>query len=342
MGIDSDDRLLNSGAGLNDNHLKKFQERILYKPFLSSFNYDNTDGRKFHYTSPEGLMGILKTRTFFFTDSQFLNDFREKVNINEELDLFWRMNRRKYERDFFNLLTKIRVTQYEDSGFSYIDNHSEKPCRYFVLSLSTDGDSLSMWKYYTKTANYNGYCISLFDMALTDEWIDRVTGVAVIASMVEYYTEDKQEIIMSVVERLYSIWKSYERSPLLDKKIIREFTSWISVEALFFKDQCFEDEKETRYVAIVPTDKLKDLHYEYKGNAYKMYDFRIVNGMLIPYIKMPFNDWNEGICWAIDSIRIGPSGDADQKEAGLKQFIQSLDYEFDKCSIVKSNVPVRY
>lgn len=199
-----------------------------------------------------------------------------------------------------------------------------------------------MWKYYTKTANYNGYCISLFDMALTDEWIDRVTGVAVIASMVEYYTEDKQEIIMSVVERLYSIWKSYERSPLLDKKIIREFTSWISVEALFFKDQCFEDEKETRYVAIVPTDKLKDLHYEYKGNAYKMYDFRIVNGMLIPYIKMPFNDWNEGICWAIDSIRIGPSGDADQKEAGLKQFIQSLDYEFDKCSIVKSNVPVRY
>lgn len=312
------------------------------KPFLPSFYGDNTNGPKFHYTSPEGLIGILKTRTFFFTDSQFLNDFREKVNINEELDLFWKRNRRSYDRDFFNLINKIRVTQYEDTGFSYIDNYSEKPCRYFVLSLSMDGDSLSMWKYYTKTANYNGYCIGLFSTALTDEWIDRTTGVAVIASMVEYYSESKQSIIWNVVERLYSIWRSYERSPIIDEKVIKEFTSWISVEALFFKDQCFKDEQETRYVAIVPTDKLRDLQYSYKGNTYKMYDFRVVNGMLIPYIKMPFNDWNEDTCWAIDSIRIGPSGNAEQKAAGLKQFIHSLDYNFHECAILQSDVPVRY
>lgn len=342
MGRDSDDRLLFNGIGMNNNHEKRVRDRIKLKPFLSSFNYDNTDGQKFHYTSPEGLIGILKTRTFFFTDSQFLNDFREKININEELDLFWRRNRRNYDREFYNLLNRIRVTQYEDSGFSYIDNYTEKPCRYFVLSLSMDGDSLSMWKYYSKTGDYNGYCIGLFSHALTDEWIDRITGAAVIASMVEYYTEDKQEIITRVVERLFTIWQSYERSPLLDEKIIKEFTSWISVEALFFKDQCFEDEKETRYVAIVPTDKLKDLQYEYKGNKYKMYDFRIVNGMFIPYIKMPFNDWNRDVCWAINSIRIGPSGNADQKEAGLKQFIRSLDYDFEKCAVMKSKVPVRY
>ena len=256
--------------------------------------------------------------------------------------MFWRRNRRNYDREFYNLLNRIRVTQYEDSGFSYIDNYTERQCRYFVLSLSMDGDSLSMWKYYSKTGDYNGYCIGLFSHALVDEWIDRITGAAVIASMVEYYTEDKQEIIKRAVERLFTIWQSYERSQLLDEKIVKEFTSWISVEALFFKDQCFEDEKETRYIAIVPTDKLNDLQYEYKGNTYKMYDFRIVNGMLIPYIKMPFNDWNRDVCWAIDSIRIGPSGNADQKEAGLKQFIRSLDYNFEKCAILKSNVPVRY
>ena len=94
MGRDSDDRLLFDGIGMNSNHERKVQDRIKLKPFLSSFNYDNTDGPKFHYTSPEGLMGILKTRTFFFTDSQFLNDFREKININEELELFWRRNRK--------------------------------------------------------------------------------------------------------------------------------------------------------------------------------------------------------------------------------------------------------
>ncbi len=342
MGIDSDDRLLFDGVGLNSCHEKKVQDRLKYKPFLSSFNNDNTNKAKYHYTSPEGLMGILKTRTFFFTDSQFLNDFREKVNINEELDYFWKTHRRKYNKHFFSLLSKIRITKYEDSGFSYIDSYSDKPCRYFVLSLSMDGDCLSMWKYYSKSGSYNGYCIGLFDIALTDEWIDRITGAAVIAGMVEYYSEDKQNIILQTVERLYSIWQSYEYSDLLDEKIVKEFTSWMSVEALFFKDECFADERETRYVAIVPTDELNNLYYEYKGNKYKMYDFRIVNGMYIPYIKMPFNDWNQDVCWAINSIRIGPSGDDEQKKAGIKQFVRSLDYEFDTCHIVKSNIPVRY
>ena len=33
MGIDSDDRLLQEGIGLNDNHEKKVQERLISKPF---------------------------------------------------------------------------------------------------------------------------------------------------------------------------------------------------------------------------------------------------------------------------------------------------------------------
>ena len=96
---------------------------------------------------------------------------------------------------FSSLLRNIRVEEYEDSGFSYILDHSETKCRYFVLSLSTDSDSLSMWKYYAKNNSYDGYCIGLFSIALTDEWIDRVSGVSVISSQVEYRSEDKQLII---------------------------------------------------------------------------------------------------------------------------------------------------
>lgn len=342
MGTDSDDRLLRSGIGLNGNHEKTVQERLLRKSFLPSFNGGDYIETKYHYTSSEGLVGILKTRTLFFTDCQFLNDFREKININEELHYFWNENEKQYEKTFVNLLKKIRVTQYADGGFSYIDSNSETLCRYFVLSLSLDGDSLSMWKYYTKTDSYNGYCLGLFDTALVDEWIDRTTGVAIIDQQVRYSSNEKQEILLDIINRLYSIWKSYQYSDLLNEKIIKEYTSWISVEALFFKDKCFEDEREIRYVAIVPNSKLKELYYEYKGKKYKMYDFRIVNGMLIPYIKMPFNNWNQKECWAINSIRIGPSGNADQKVAGLKQFIQSLDYELAECDVMKSNIPVRY
>ena len=342
MRQDSDDRLLLSGIGINHDHEKLVLDRLFSKPFLSSFNYDNTDRERFHYTSPEGLMGILKTRTFHFTDSQFLNDYREKININDELDWFWKANRRRFDKQFVRLLEKIRVTKFEDSGFSYIDHFSDEPCRYFVLSLSMNDDSLSMWKYYSKAENYNGYCIRLFSYALDDEWIDRNTGVATIASMVEYRSEIKQQIIGDTIDRLYSIWESYEYSEDLNQKIIKEFHSWISVEALFFKDKCFEEEQETRYIAIVPTRMLNDIFYEYKGKSYKMYDFKIRNGAFVPYIKMPFNDWNEDTCWAINGIRIGPSTNADQKELGLKQFMDSLDYKFADCQVVKSTIPVRY
>ena len=342
MGIDFDDRLLLYGTGMNDAHQKKVKERIVDKRFLPTFCYDNTASKKYHYTSPEGLKGIMETRTFFFTDSQFLNDFREKININDELTSFWKNSGRMYEKEFSSLLRNIRVEEYEDSGFSYILDHSETKCRYFVLSLSTDSDSLSMWKYYAKNNSYDGYCLGLFSIALTDEWIDRVSGVSVISSQVEYRSEDKQLIIKRAVDRLYDIWKSYEISDVLNEKIQKEFSSWLSVEALFFKDECFSDERETRYVAIAPVDSLRDLQYTYKGCTYKMYGFRFVNGVLTPYIKMPFSDWNREACWAIDYIGIGPSANADQKEAGLRQFIRSLDYKLENCSIIKSEIPVRY
>ncbi len=342
MGYDSDDRLLRSGVGINEKHEKIVNNRLMLKSFLPSFNYDDTNGLKYHYTSPQGLKGILSTRTLFFTDSQFLNDFREKININSELELFWHNYNKRYDVGFLNLLKRIRVTNYEDSGFSYIDRNTDELCRYFVLSLSTNGDSLSMWKYYTKTNDYDGYCLELFNMALSDEWIDRITGVAVIASQIKYYSDEKQQILLDIIDRLYRIWKSYQFSEMLDKKIIQEFTSWISIEALFFKDECFEDERETRYVAIVPRNELYHLYYEYNGVKYKMYDFRIVNGAFIPFIKMPFNDWNLEECWAIRSIRIGPSSNARQKEAGLKQFIMSLDYKMADFKLLQSDIPVRY
>lgn len=94
MGVDNDDRLLRYGTGLNDKHEKKVKERLANKQFLHSFNGDNTGSKKFHYTSPEGLKGIMETRTFFFTDSQFLNDFRKKSTSTMNWIIFGKVTQR--------------------------------------------------------------------------------------------------------------------------------------------------------------------------------------------------------------------------------------------------------
>ena len=328
----------------SNSHKKNLGKHTLTERLLSIHSTTTSyAGAFYHYTSPEGLLGILKNRNIFFTDAQFLNDSRERLQINDELHYFWSINKKQYDKDFYNMLWNIKVDFYEDDDFSYIENHDEmKICRYFVLSASFEPDSLSMWKYYAKNETYNGYCLGLFTPALSDEWIDRDTGVAIEESAVLYSSEEKQECIFRAVGKLYDCWHKYKRSKKLDQKIMSDFKSWVSCVSIFFKDTCFSDEREYRFVAIVPKDKLSTLSYDYSGEKTKMYDFKSKNGVVIPYIKMPFNYWNADNCWAIESIRIGPSIYSDQMQHGINQLIQSLDYKLENCSIEKSKIPLRY
>ena len=138
-------------------------------------------------------MGILGNREIFFTDAQFLNDYQERLSINDELRCFWQSHCREYDKNFYHLFKGMSVDTYEDNEFAYIDGMEiEETHRYFVLSASMNKDSLSMWKYYAKNGNYNGYNIGVFIPALVDEWIDRRTNVAVEPGLVIYSSNEKQ------------------------------------------------------------------------------------------------------------------------------------------------------
>ncbi len=325
-------------------HKKSLGKNTLTQNVVSKDGATNSwCGTFFHYTSPEGLIGILQNRHLYFTDCQYLNDYNERIQINSELKKFWFIHKNEYDKDFYNLLSNEKISTYEDSEFAYIDGMEDPiSCRYFVLSASRKEDSLDMWKYYAKNGTYDGYYINLNTYALVDEWIDRDTGVAVEEGDVIYYSDDKQKRILVEVEKLYDVWCKYKRSPELDAKIHSEFKCWLSYASLFFKNECFAQEDEYRFIAIAPKDELSSLTYEYKQKNIKMYDFRIVNGVIIPFIKMPICFWNEEECWAITRIGIGPSLNSELKEKGIKQLLASLDYGFGEMSIIKSEIPLRY
>lgn len=316
---------------------------IIIKGRYSTSSYA---GVFYHYTSPEGLKGILKSQVLFFTDCQFLNDHNERLQINDELDFFWNNNKKNYDENFVKLLKDIKVSGYEDSDYSYMESAcscetKENSTRYFVFSTSINNDSLNLWKYYAKNNRYDGYCIGLSTIALTDEWIDRDTGVAIESGVVVYSSKEKQDIICSTIEKLYDEWCKYKESDAFNQKIVRDFQSWVSITALFFKDKCFKDEEEYRFIAIAPSEKLKSLTFNYNGYLEKMYDFRIVDGVLTPYIKMPFNYWNVD-CWAIESICISPSSNYKQKKLGLEYLVKSFDYSLPCLHIDQSKIPLRY
>lgn len=84
-----------------------------------------------------GYATILKNREIFFTDAQYLNDYKERLSINDELKRFWEENYNKYDKCFYQLFKGIRVDSYEDNEFPYIDGSvTDESYRYFILSAS--------------------------------------------------------------------------------------------------------------------------------------------------------------------------------------------------------------
>lgn len=323
-------------------HKKRYGKHTMTNPIINCrFCVESCSRPFFHYTSPEGLKSILKNRSIYFTDCQFLNDSQERLSINMELNKFWTYNSDNYDEKFVRILKNVQITEYEDDGFIYSEKHlpygmKGEKVRYYVLSCSLHPDCLNLWKYYSKNNDYNGYCIGLANYALSDEWIDRENDIAVINGGVIYDTETKQMKIREAVDELYSYWCKYKVSEQYNEKIKNDFQSWLELSSLFFKQIHFQDEYEYRFVAITPISNLKNLF------ELGIYDFRLVNGVLTPFLNMPFNNWNKDECWVVNSIKIGPTNNKQQKELGLKLYMNSLEYTFPDCSISHSNIPLRY
>lgn len=299
-------------------------------------------GSFYHYTSLEGMMGILKSKHLYFTDCQYLNDYKERLHINDIVSMFWSIFGMKYESSFCDLLKDIKINSYVDSDYTYYESNREVECRYFVLSTSINKDSLSMWKYYSKNNAYNGICIGLFTPALVDEWIDRETGVKIEEGKIIYDDNIKIARIKENVDVLYKNWQLYKRSDKFDRKIKRDFKSWLSYASLFFKHSCFSSEEEYRFVAIAKTQTLTELYYKDNDKVIKMYDFRIVNNVPAPFIKMPFCTYHTQDSSVISRIGIAPSSQSDLIIDGIKRFIGSLDYQLSDIEYYRSVLPLRY
>lgn len=95
---------------------------------------------------------------------------------------------------------------------------------------------------------------------------------------------------------------------------------------LFFKDPFYMDEKEYRFVISLDNSKIKKYNLEY--------DFRLVNDLLVPFLKIPF-DKN-----MIKLVGIGPCINTDSLEKSLSAILEY--YNFNNAAIGVSTIPLRY
>lgn len=268
----------------------------------------------YHYTSGDGLLGIISSNTLRATEINFLNDFKEFSHgleiIENQLSQF--SEKIKINNAGINLSSLIGIMK------SIItENISNR--QNFIVSFTENGDYIRQWMSYGKPNS--SYCIG-FDKDLLKSHIDDqvnkgILDVAFKIEKVEYTNTPNEKIpeINGIFEKIMSGQKADSNS------LIAEFISSQMFNVCRIKTTQFDDEEETR---IILQSK------KYKASC-EQTKFREKGGVIIPFIEVKFP------VESIKEIIIGPNINAEMAKRGIHQITRhygiTCDITTSKCSL---------
>lgn len=288
-----------------------------YQPYVSDL---------YHYTSPEGLLGILQGNSLRFTHIYFLNDKSEmiytynlllqdvlkdlKSSINESL-LKAIEGRAKYvtNENYYN----------EESGVLFRTD-------YYVASFSKDSDNLGLWNYYTKTNNKTGYNIKFKHDLIVDL---KQHYECVYASCVCYDKQKQIELLKNTVSKYNDLYNAIDPERETERQdVIKNLSYNFIMYSLFFKHPKYSSEQEYRII-IGNCSHVDDSKLE----------FRIQNGLFIPYLehKFTYGDDGERI---FDGIKVSPISNKNLVRYSLTKIKNKINAPYLEISF--SEIPLRY
>ncbi|MCK4798644.1 MAG: DUF2971 domain-containing protein [Spirochaetes bacterium] len=195
----------------------------------------------YHYTNINSLKGILENKEFWASQAEYLND-------KSELKYFWGiyeniLESRQNEHDLLKKNYKELIKNKKD----LVQNLYIYPRKHFILSFSIDSDSFPLWSIYSKSCGYNlGINVNeLLEIIKSNNQFD-----STFEGLIIYEEARQKEIINIEIDeflQLFSKCKDNKEQLYLD--II--FKEKMKLLSLFFKQNCFECEKEFRIVVIV-------------------------------------------------------------------------------------------
>ncbi|MCY8950017.1 DUF2971 domain-containing protein [Bacillus atrophaeus] len=276
--------------------------------------------RLYHYTSINGLEGILKSKQFWVTHFGFLND---QTELYYTYDLCKKIIFEMSNRDSktYELILKFLNP--------YLFEFDQQ---IYILSLTTNMDSNLLWSNY---ANNDGYNIALDYPRLLEEFRSNDEGkkYEIRINKVVYDRDEQEKYLKKLISCIFrlveyhQITEKTEKLPENFESFIIVISIFISLFASFCKDSAFSQEEEVRVI------------FQKRHNFSINTDFRISNGSFIPYIKMPFTTSGK----IIKGITVGPKNKMDIAEKGMELFLKAQGYDYiDDNAIVKSRIPYRY
>lgn len=315
--------------------------------FYDGYQIDKTV--LYHYTSPEGLRGILENKTLHFTDAQFLNDVQECKDIFKHLKTLVDTGF-ECKQELLKKISEFALIALTDTEYFGADPQDENTFRFFVFCASTDPDNLSMWNYYTKSPSSLGFSIPIdwheihaqlwqspaiqklkpvyhFDDEYRKEW---QTLYRTMYGAIIYDDKTKISLLKEIVSTVNSNYS---------EKVFESFKLVIRSLSAFFKNSAFQHEKEYRFVVVTRNKELNEFLKADPEVARKVYKFRLSEGVYIPYLNLevitPAMIFGDG---RRDEIIVSPTNKSELTKQGLEYL---LSYNGFCPKVRESKIPFR-
>lgn len=303
----------------------------IYNKSVNDYISDNSQPI-YHYTSPEGLNGIISNHTLRFTDRNYLNDYSEGRYV---------MKLCKNSRVSSLLPTEYKQ-YFKDLCQEMLDNPLKKKIPTFQCSFSLNEDVLPLWNYYSKSEGIKGYNLGFDSNCLLNniktssykEDDESKNSLTIFGGKVVYSIGKQKAIIKNIVADFAKIAYNNIDDSAFCRMVIELLVDKLLFIGSFFKPNHFKYEEEYRML-ILPL-----LTIENGVNKYsvinKTPESTIKNGLIIPHIDLEFNKA------VLLRIGISPTLDFYETKYNLINTLKMYSYNFESVNIVKSNIPVRY
>ena len=321
----------------------------------------------YHYTDISGFKSIIENRELWASHIAFMNDESE---FSHGKNLFKRHleSRIKSVSGVEQFILKDTLNRLDNEISGWIMPHSSKDV--FSLSFSYNRNSLEMWRGYGRDSgiaigfdyslcnnppeenfkNYDsiqmnqscgGLCLLRSDSdqheALKNKYGDEnkvmpENEVRFFPVAVVYNDNKKSELVEETIKMVMDyFYKFYPKLSERDVSIISDpLLDLIFLICPLLKDKGFEGEAECRLVENYYNDK----------ESYPV-EFRIRNGIMLPYIKYKMLDLNcrPITIWPIHEIVVGPGSKQNKVIQSIKYFLEKKDMKDLVDKVVASDIP---
>lgn len=300
-----------------------------------------------HYSSLEGIKGIIDNGCLWATDARYLNDARELIETIEMLQ--YRIDRWSAEvgsspgTDFAEDLLREVV----ESGVLY-----PRRGRFYVASLCADPDLLSMWRAYGERASSAsitfapGAIQTLLPEGITPPYPPSTPHATMkFIGRVVYNPGDQQSILDDYIHAIApALGKLHAAHPAplgpdARAAVMEAMRLPLGIIAVMSKNHGFREEREARYVWFADDEqeaaRLGRPHAE-------LFD-RIGALGVTPYIKLiAYDPFGVAQSIPLDTLTLSPSANPTLAKAGMAGYLSRSPVASRSPAVDSSSIPLRW